>query len=87
MDFTIVMADDCVAGTVIELDDVVGMAEPPGGVPVTVAVLITDPASRSAWVTVWTAVQVVDAPTARVLTGQEIEEAFGSLTEREPSGT
>ena len=38
---------------------------------VAVTLLLTlPPASSSAWVTVWTAVQVVDAPGARVVTRQ-----------------
>ncbi len=36
-----------------------GTRLPPAGVPVALAWLVTEPASRSAWVTVWTAVQVV----------------------------
>ena len=43
---------------------------PPGGVPVTVALLLTVPASTSAWVIVCVPVQVVEAPGASVVTGQ-----------------
>ena len=43
---------------------------PPAGVPVAVALLMTVPASRSSWVTVWGAVQVATSPGARVVTSQ-----------------
>ena len=43
---------------------------PVGGVPATVAVLSTTSASTSAWVSVYVAVQVVEAPGASVVTGQ-----------------
>ena len=42
-------------------------AGPVGGVPVAVAVLLTEPAFTSAWVIVYVAVQVVDAPGASVV--------------------
>ncbi len=45
---------------------------PEGVVPDTVAELVTDPLSISAWVTVYVAVQVVEAPGARVVVGQVI---------------
>src|SRR5580765_1186650 len=47
-----------------------GTSVPPAGVPVAPAWVVTEPASRSAWVTVWTAVQVVLWPGARLVTGQ-----------------
>ncbi len=43
---------------------------PDGVVPDTVAELVTDPLSISAWVTVYVAVHVVEAPGARVVVGQ-----------------
>ena len=43
---------------------------PVGGVPVPVATLVTPVASRSAWVTVWVAEQVIEALGARVATGR-----------------
>src|SRR5579885_2237495 len=51
-----------------------GVVEP-GGVPVTVAESFTLPWSRSAWVTVYVAVHVVDAPGANVVTGQVIADS------------
>ena len=53
---------------------------PLGSVPVTVAELSTTPASTSAWVSVYVAVHVVDAPGASVVTGQETVPTFGSST-------
>ena len=52
VDFVMVIDGDWVAATVTVFELVDGMAEPPGGVPVTDAVFTTDAASRSAWVTV-----------------------------------
>ena len=42
---------------------------PVGGVPVEVATLVMVPASRSAWVTVWVAPQLMEAPGAKEATG------------------
>ena len=50
------------------------------GYPVAVAVFTTCPASTSAWVTVYVAVQVVDAAGANVVTGQDTAPTFGSST-------
>ena len=55
---------------------------PPAGVPVAEALFVTEPASRSAWVTVWTAVQVADSVGARVVTSQTgAASTLSSLTE------
>ena len=51
---------------------------PVGGVPDTVAVFTIDPRSTSAWVTVYEAVQVVEALGASVLTGHVIADRPGS---------
>ena len=52
-----------------------------GLLPVAVAVFVTTAASPSAWVIVYAAaVQVVEAPGASVVAGQEIAPAFGSAT-------
>jgi hypothetical protein len=59
-------------------DDITGV--PVGGFPVTVAVFTTWPASTSAWVSVYVAVQVVLAPGISVATGQETVKTFGSAT-------
>jgi hypothetical protein len=58
---------------------------PDGAVPVAVPVLERDPASTSAWVVVYVAVHVSDAPGARVLLGQEMAErpVMGSVTATE----
>ena len=56
---------------------------PSGVVPRTVAVLMIDPESRSSWVTVCVPVQLVDALGAKVVSGQVIAVAFGSLTTME----
>ncbi len=45
---------------------------PDGSVPDTVAELVICPLSTSAWVTVYDAVHVVEAPGARVVVGQVI---------------
>ena len=87
VDFAIVIDGVWVAGTVTVFELVDGMAEPPGGVPVTDAVFTTDAASRSAWVAVWLAVQVVDAPGARVVTGHEMPVTMGSVIVMELSVT
>jgi hypothetical protein len=47
-------------------------AGPVGGVPDAVAVFVIEPASTSAWVTVYVPVHVADAPGANVVTGHEI---------------
>ena len=55
--------------------------EPAGEKPAPVAVFGTAPASRSAWVTVWVAVQVAVAPGARSAGTQVgLASAFGSVT-------
>jgi hypothetical protein len=56
------------------------MGEPPGGVPVTEAMLVMLPASRSAWVVMCVAVHVVVALGASDVTGHEIPVALGSVT-------
>ncbi len=52
---------------------------PEGGVAVTEALLTTVPASTSAWVSVWLAVQVVEAPMARVVAAQVRPVTLGSV--------
>ena len=64
--------------TVFEVTGAIGV--PLGGVPITDAVFITEPASRSAWVTTWTAEHRVVAPGARGAVGQDIPVALGSAT-------
>ncbi len=61
-----------------------GVSLPFGSLPTAVAVLLTTPASTSAWVMVCgaVAVQVVAAPGASVVTGQVTAPAVGSLTTR-----
>ncbi len=60
-------------GTVTVAVDAGDVTVPPDGVvPDTVAELVICPLSTSAWVTVYVAVQVVDAPGARVVVGQVI---------------
>ena len=55
----------------VEVDDGEEVTSAPdGGVPVAVAVLLIAPALTSAWVIVRVAVQIVDAPGARVVDGQ-----------------
>ncbi len=58
------------AVTVVVTVSVAVTGAPVGGVPATSAVLTTDPASTSAWVSVYEAVQVVFSPGASVVTGQ-----------------
>ena len=55
---------------------------PIGGVPAAVATLTTDPASRSAWVTMWVAEQFAVAVGASNAVSQRIEpvSATGSVT-------
>ena len=49
------------------------------------ATLVTEPASRSAWVIVYDAVQVIDAPGARLaVAGQASSVALSSLTVNGP---
>lgn len=85
MDLAIVSDADWAAVTVTVLEVAAGMFEPPAGAPVTVAVLTTEPASRSACVTACVAVQVVEAPGANVVDGHEMPDAFGSVIVIEPS--
>jgi hypothetical protein len=77
-DFVSVIAGVRVTGVVVEL--VVVTAAPVGGVPDAVAVLFTVPASTSAWVTVYVAVQVVEIPGSSEVTGHETVPTFESLT-------
>src|SRR4029079_4453780 len=68
-------------GVVADGGELVGRVVP-GGTPLAVAVFVNDPAASSAAVTVWTwsAVQVSEAPVARVGPGQVIDPAVGSET-------
>src|SRR5918999_1271175 len=60
---------------------------PPGGVPVAVAVLLTEPAMMSACVTVyWTGPQVTLSPMASAPPGQVTGPTFGSDTVTGSSG-
>ena len=68
------------AGTVMVFELTGVIAGPVGGVPVIVAVLMTDPASRSIWVMVWVPVQMVDAPGPNVVAVQVIPEVTASVT-------
>lgn len=77
--FEIVIAGVCVALTVTVFDIAGAIGVPPGGVPVTEAVLTTDPESRLAWVTVWVAEQVVEAVGASVVAAHTIPDAFASV--------
>ena len=72
--------EDVLTGTVtvFELTGAIGF--PFGGVPTTVAVFTIEPASRSAWVTVWFPVQIVFASGANDEVTQLMPVAFGSLT-------
>ena len=58
----------------------VGAVTPAGGVPVAVAELATCPEFTSAWVSVYVAVQVVVAPGASVVTGQDTAPTLASVT-------
>ena len=71
VDLAIVTDGDCTAGTVTVFDETGLIGVPDGGVATTEAVLITLPASRSAWVTACAPVHVVDTPGANVVTGHE----------------
>ena len=54
---------------------------PMTGVPVTVAVLVMLPASKSAWLTTWVAVQVIEPPGARLVAVQAVmAPSLSSLT-------
>ena len=75
-DFTTVIAGDRMAVMVVE-DGAEVIAWLAGVLPDAVAVLLTDPASTSAWVTVYVAVQVTEAagasdaaPAGQVTTGR-----------------
>ena len=61
----------CVAGTVTVFEGVAGIGEPPLGVPVTDAVLMMEPPSRSACVIVCVPVHVVLAPGANVVAAHD----------------
>ncbi len=63
-DFTTVMAGDSMAGTTTVDGGDTGGSPPPGGLPVPVAVFVSCPASMSAWVTTYGAVQVTVPPGA-----------------------
>ena len=62
--------------------EVLVTSSPFGSFPVAVAKLYTIPASISAWVTVWTAVNVVlsEAPTAKLANGPPLTTALLSVT-------
>ena len=69
----------------VEVDDAFDVTVVPAGLrAVSVAVLLTAPASTSAWVIVYGAVvvHVVDAPGASVVAGQVVGPTFGSTTVR-----
>ena len=80
VDFEIVREGDCTAGTVTVLEFTGLVGVPDGGVATTDAVLTTEPLSRSACVTVWLPVHVVDAPGANVVTGQVTPVVLASVT-------
>ena len=63
---TMVKLGAAVTGTVTVFEVTGVMGVPLGGVPTTEATLLTVPESRSAWVTVCEAEQVVDAPVASI---------------------
>ena len=63
---------------VFELTGAIGV--PLGGVATADAVFTIDPASRSAWVTVWVPLQVVEAPTTNEVAKQVMPVALGSET-------
>ena len=79
--FTMVMEADWAIGVVVDEGGEITRG-PLGGSPLAVAVLLTTPASTSAWVMVWTAlaVQVWLAPGAIVGLGQVTAPAVGSVT-------
>ena len=70
--FTTVIAGAWLAVTVaVDGGEVIGVVEP-DGVPDAVAVFVTVPASMSACVTAYVAVQLSEAPAANVVDGQSI---------------
>jgi hypothetical protein len=78
--FSSVRPFDCVTGIVT--DDVADTVGPGVGTPVAVPVLLTWPASRSAWVVTYVAEQVMDAPEIKLVAGQLIADrpVIGSVT-------
>ena len=80
VDFEIDRAGGCTAGTVTVFESTGLVGVPEGGVPTTEATFTTEPASRSACVTVCVPLQVVDTPGANVVTGQVTPAVFGSDT-------
>ena len=69
-----------VALTVIWFDGTGAIGGPEGGVAVTLAMLTTEPASRSTWVTVCVPVHVVLAPGASVVAAQVTPAVLASVT-------
>ena len=62
-------------------ESLASVSVPPAGVPVAEALFVTEPASRSAWLTVWPAVQVATASGASVVTSQTgVASTLSSLT-------
>lgn len=78
--FTKLNDGEATAGMLTVLDTTGAIGVPLGGVPTTEAVLTTAPASRSAWVTVWTAEQTALAPGASGAVGQVRPVTFASVT-------
>ena len=78
--FTIDRFGDCTAGTVTVLELVGASGVPDGCVATTVAVFTTDPASRSATVTVWVPVHEVVRPGASDEAAHDTPDVFGSVT-------
>ena len=78
--FTMVNDGAWAAGMVMVLEVTGASGAPSGVVPRTAAVLMIEPVSRSACVTVWVPVQMVDAPGVKVVSGQVIPVALGSFT-------
>ena len=66
----------------VSTESVADTGSPTGGVTVAIAVLVTWPASTSAWVSAWEAVHVVCAPGASVVTVQVTVPAIGSAIVR-----
>ncbi len=58
-----------------------------GGTPVAVAVLVVDPRSTSAWVSVYVAVNVVESPGARVATEAGVIAPSSPVPSNSPSLT
>ena len=75
-DFTTPIAGDRV--TVTTAESVSDTGAPTGGVPVAVAVFVTEPASTSACDTAYDAVHVVDAPGANDATGHDTADRPGN---------